>query len=85
MEKTTLYLPARMQAELRALARRAARPQAELIREAIADYVARQELPWPTSIGSAENTTVPGEASEAWLREAWSHEDARPARRSERE
>jgi len=90
MEKTTLYLPMALQAELRALARRSGRPQAELIREAVADYVARQDHPWPSSIGSAgdaeeaADAAVSGQASEQWLREEWSREDARPLRRSDR-
>ena len=84
MEKTTLYLPMALQAELRALARRSGRPQAELIREAVADYVARQDHPWPSSIGSAVEAAVSGERSEEWLREEWSHDDARPMRRSDR-
>ncbi|MBA3876686.1 MAG: CopG family transcriptional regulator [Anaerolinea sp.] len=84
MEKTTLYLPVGLQAELRALARRSGRPQAELIREAVADYVARQDHPWPSSIGSADDAAVSGESSEDWLREEWSRDDARPMRRSAR-
>jgi len=82
MEKTTLYLPAELHRSILDISRRTGRPQAVLIREALADYVARQQRPWPRSIGSAADGTVGGRDSEAWITEAWSKADARPVRRS---
>jgi predicted transcriptional regulator len=77
VEKTTLYLPTELQQGLRALARRTGRPQAELIREAIAGYVGAQERPWPRSIGlGTSDGTVTSEASEAWIRQEWDRQVA---------
>lgn len=53
MEKTTVYLDAQLRRDLAALSRRLERPQAELIREAIADYLARQDKPpLPSFVGA---------------------------------
>ena len=84
MEKTTLYLPEELHRSIRDLSRRTGRPQAEVIREALGEYVARQERPWPSSIGSGSDGTVAGRDSESWLRSEWSRKSARPARRSRR-
>jgi len=84
MEKTTLYLTADLQVSLRDLSRRTGRPQAEIIREALATYVAGQERPWPQAIGSAADGGVPARDSSAWIREEWSRADARPVRRTRR-
>lgn len=76
MEKTTLYLTEELQAELRALARRRGRPQAELIRDAVAEYVARAERPWPRSIGIARSGAVPASEAKRWVHAEWDREDA---------
>ncbi len=82
MEKTTLYLPESLQAELRALASRTGRPQAALIREALAEYVGRQEHPWPKSIGIVSDGRLAAKDAKAWVRGEWSADYER--RRSER-
>jgi hypothetical protein len=69
MEKTTLYLTEELQAELRALARRTGRPQAQLIRDAVAEYVARAERPWPRSIGIVSSGAFPAREAKAHFRE----------------
>lgn len=52
MAKSTVCLDAADQRRLRALARRVGRPQAELIREAIAEYLERHgEPPIPSWVG----------------------------------
>ena len=52
MEKTTVYLDPGNQRRLRALARRLDRPQAELIREAIDEYLGRRAgFPLPSWVG----------------------------------
>lgn len=71
MEKTTLYLPPRIQAELRALARRTGRSQAALIRDALEAYVAGQDQPWPSSIGIGADGSLDAENVEPWLAEHW--------------
>jgi predicted transcriptional regulator len=71
MDKTTIYIPTELHAELKAIARRSGRPQAEVIREALATYVAQQERPWPRSFGIAESGQVSAADSEDWLRENW--------------
>jgi len=76
VEKTTLYMPAELQQGLRALARRTGRPQAELIREAIAEYVGTQERPLPRSIGAGTGGGVSGADSEAWLHDQWDRRQA---------
>jgi hypothetical protein len=81
MEKTTLYLTEELQAELRALARRTGRPQAELIREAVASYVAAAERPLPRSIGIARSGTLRAADAKAWVRAEWDREDEERRRR----
>jgi predicted transcriptional regulator len=71
MDKTTIYLPSELHAELKAIARRTGRPQAEVIREALTAYVAQQERPWPKSIGAAEHGSVNAADYEDWLAEHW--------------
>jgi predicted transcriptional regulator len=54
VEKTTVYLDARAKRELEALAKRTGRPQAELLREALIEYIERQRRPsLPTFVASA--------------------------------
>jgi predicted transcriptional regulator len=77
MEKTTLYLPADLQAELRALARRTGRPQAVLIREALEAYVARQDRPRPRSVATAADGSLHARDAKAWVREQWAAGRAR--------
>jgi hypothetical protein len=52
VEKTTLYLPADLQARLRDASKRSGRPQAEIVRDAVAAYLTEQPRPWPKSIGA---------------------------------
>lgn len=75
MDKTTIYLPDELHRGLRDAARRAGRGQAELIREAIAAYLATLEAPVPGSIGAGDDGGLTARESEAWLREAWSRRD----------
>lgn len=82
MEKTTLYLTSTLQAELRDLARRTGRSQAELIREAVAAYVSTAERPWPRSIGIAHSGKVPATEAKARVRALW---DEKYPRRPDRD
>lgn len=71
MERTTIYLPEELQRSLRAAARRAGRPQAELIREALSAYLERVPRPPLRSIGLGEDRELAARDSDAWLDDAW--------------
>jgi hypothetical protein len=71
MEKTTIYLPAELRVALRDLGRRTGRPQAEIIRDAVFEYMNRQERPLPRSIGIVSSGKVQSTDVEDWLEENW--------------
>jgi predicted transcriptional regulator len=71
MEKTTVYLPGDLAARIRELAKRRGRPAAELIRDALARYVAEQVRPSPASLGAGEDPELSARESEDWLRARW--------------
>lgn len=71
MEKTTFYLPDEMRHALRDAARRSGRPQAELVREALAGYLATNSRPRPRSLGAGADKAVSAADSEDWLRARW--------------
>jgi predicted transcriptional regulator len=71
VERTTIYLPEELQRSLREVARRTGRPQAQLIREALAAYLETQPQPLMQSIGLGADDELTGRDSEAWLDEAW--------------
>jgi len=61
VEKTTMYLTNELQRDLKALAKRTGRPQAELIREALGQYIERsRSSELPSWVGIA---AVGGDAS----------------------
>lgn len=80
MEKTTLYLDATLHRQIRELAQRYGRPQAEVIREALERYVQAQERPMPRSVGAGADGTIGARESEAWLRAHWGQPDERTTR-----
>lgn len=71
MEKTTLYLPDDLQTELRAVAKREGRSQAEVVRDALRLYLDRAERPRLSFIGIGEDDELRGEDVEAWLDAEW--------------
>jgi predicted transcriptional regulator len=71
LNKTTLYLPDDLQRRLRDAARRADRPQADLVREALERFLADQPAPVPRSIGAGADEELTGRDSEDWLRAHW--------------
>lgn len=71
MEKTTLYLPQGLRRALRAEGKRARRPQAELIREALERYLGERPRATPRSVGIASDGRTSGRESEAWIRRQW--------------
>jgi predicted transcriptional regulator len=71
MDKTTIYLPRDMHVAIEEIARRKQRPQAHVIREAIAAYIDQQEPPWPKSIGMISHSDVRSDEIEEWLERNW--------------
>jgi len=71
MAKTTLYLPIELQRALRDEARRSGSSQAELLREALAQFLGSRVAPRPASIGIASDGTLAARDSESWLRATW--------------
>jgi hypothetical protein len=78
VEKTTVYVDQHMKRELEALAKRVGRPQAELLREALTQYLDRQKRPSLPSF--VATSAVGGDASVDVhaLREERVREPARP-------
>jgi predicted transcriptional regulator len=71
MDKTTLYLPNELRRALKDAARRSGRAQADLVREALQQYLAKQPRPWPKSIGAGSDGRISAQDSEDWIREHW--------------
>lgn len=71
MEKTTIYLPSELHRALKDAARVQKKPQAEVLRRALEEYLGRQERRLPLSLGLGEDEGLSGEDSEDWLREQW--------------
>jgi hypothetical protein len=71
MEKTTVYLPAHLQRALKEAARSEKRSQAEVLRSALEDYLARRESPRLRSVGIGADRELSGAESEDWLRAEW--------------
>lgn len=70
VEKTTLYLPRDLQLRLRETARRRGRPQAELVRDALAAYL-DEDAPGLTLVGVGDDRDLSAADSEDWLRREW--------------
>lgn len=71
MEKTTLYLTPEIQRGLREMAKRKGRPQSELIRTALAEYLEKSERPSLRSIGAGEDRDLAARDAEDWLKSEW--------------
>jgi predicted transcriptional regulator len=71
MEKTTLYIAGDLHRQLQELAKREKRSQAQLIREALTEYLAAKSRPWPKSIGAGEDSEISGRDVKDWLRANW--------------
>jgi predicted transcriptional regulator len=69
--KTTIYIPDDQMAALDAMAKREARPKAQLIREAIELYVTENAQPMPDAIGIFEDLEVDSTNVDDWLRANW--------------
>jgi predicted transcriptional regulator len=71
MDKTTIYLPRELHDELKAVASRFGLAQSEVIREALAAYLAQQETSLPQTVGLGESDNVRGAEYEDLLRQRW--------------
>ncbi len=71
MHKTTLYLSDDLRLTLEAAARRTGRAQADLIREALRNYLEALAPPVGRSIGAGEDSALSARDSEDWLRRHW--------------
>ncbi|HEY7033346.1 MAG TPA: CopG family transcriptional regulator [Thermomicrobiales bacterium] len=71
MDRTTVYLPHELRTELREAARRSGMAQSEVMRGALAIYLAQQELPLPRTIGMGESDEVRGAEYEELLKQRW--------------
>lgn len=71
MDKTTLYMPTALHRGLQAAAKQSGRSQAELVREALREYLERMVGPTLASIGSGEDHGLAGKDTEEWLEKEW--------------
>jgi plasmid stability protein len=71
MNKTTLYLPDELHSGLRVAAKQSGKPQADLVRAALREYLGRLARPTPASIGAGEDQSLAGRDTEDWLEKEW--------------
>jgi predicted transcriptional regulator len=76
MRRTTVFLTDDLDRLLQETARRTQRPQAEIVREALSQYLNAQSRPWPRSVGMGADadSTVTSDNVKDWVRDRWSHE-----------
>lgn len=76
MKRTTIFLTDDLERLLQETARRTHRPQAEIVRDALSQYLGAQPRPWPRSIGVGSNAEpdVTSETVKGWVRERWQQE-----------
>ncbi|MDR0359681.1 MAG: ribbon-helix-helix protein, CopG family [bacterium] len=81
MQRTTIFVPDDLARRLRERARRAHRPQAELVREALARYLDEAPRPRPRSVGlgASRDPDVTSENVKHLAREEWAREWAERA------
>ena len=71
MEKTTIYLTPELHRALKEAARLEKKPQADVLRRALEEYLGRKERPRLRSVGVGEDRELSGADSEDWLRAEW--------------
>ncbi|GAC1638996.1 MAG: hypothetical protein NVS4B2_28340 [Chloroflexota bacterium] len=76
MKRTTIFLTDDLKQMLQETARRTHRPQAEIVRDALSQYLRAQPRPWPRSIGVGSNAepSVTSENVKEWVRDRWQQE-----------
>ena len=71
MKKTTIYLPEKMAIDIQTRAKQDHRSEADVIREALGNYLAEEKRPLPSIVGMGSGGKITGEDSEDWLMENW--------------
>jgi len=72
VEKTTVYLPTEIKLSIKASAKRQGATEAQVIREALAVYLAAEPCELPSIFSSASTDgSVNSENYEDWLAENW--------------
>lgn len=72
MRKTTLYLPDDLKIEIEAASKTERRSEAELMRDAIRQYVDQHRVErWPRSFGMASDGSFDPAEDEQYLKEHW--------------
>lgn len=71
MEETTVSIPDDIKRPLKVSAKRLRVTEAQIIREALAAYVAVEPRELPSVFGSESDGTVISENSQEWLAENW--------------
>jgi Arc/MetJ-type ribon-helix-helix transcriptional regulator len=75
MEKTTIYLPLELRAQIKAAAHQEGRSQAEFIRDALRARFEHRERPTLRSTGIASDPGFSSEDIDEWLVENWRPEE----------
>jgi hypothetical protein len=76
MHRTTVFLPEETAEALHETAHRLGRPQSDLLREALEEYLPRHARPWPSSVGAGQHH-LPGASArtaKTWVRQQWDRE-----------
>ena len=73
MKKTTIYLTDELDSGLDAISKRKHRPKADLIREALAEYIDDEEPVLPRWIGMIKDDdgSLRSDNVDEWLKENW--------------
>jgi predicted transcriptional regulator len=72
MRKTTIYVPDELKIEIEAVSKREHRPEAEIIREAVTQYLEnRRSDRWPRSFGMVADGSFDPAEDERYLAEHW--------------
>ena len=76
MRRTTVFLPDETAEALQEAARRLGRPQSELLREALEEYLPRHARPWPESVAAGRHHVagVTARNAKASVRAEWDRE-----------
>lgn len=71
MKKTTIYLPVEVVLAVKAIFRQDHRSEAEIIREALGEYLAQRRRPMPRSFGMVADGSFNAGDDEKYLAEHW--------------
>jgi len=79
MKRTSVYLTDDLDRLLQEMARRTHRPRAEIVRDALSQYLDGQPRPWPRSVGMGTDAdpSVTSDNVTQWVRDQWRREIGR--------